>query len=98
MLLAIAETQVLSITICNTVNCQVSGIKNLNKRILLLLNILLLLIKEFPQTHSTEFWTSNTVDVGKLKLFQLKALVSLTLCVTSTAFLLTLSIQCQADN
>lgn len=70
MLLAIAETQALSITICNTVNCQVSGIKNLNKRILLLLNILLLLIKEFPQTHSTEFWTSNTVDVCKLKLFE----------------------------
>ena len=70
MLLAIAETQALSITICNTVNCQVSGIKNLNKIILLLLNILLLLIKEFPQTHSTEFWTSNTVDVCKLKLFE----------------------------
>ena len=70
MLLAIAETQVLSITICNTVNCQVSGIKNLNKIILLLLNILLLLIKEFPQTQSTEFWTSNTIDVCKLKLFE----------------------------
>ena len=70
MLLAIAETQALSITICNTENCQVSRIKNLNKRILLLLNISLLLIEKFPQTHGTQFWTGNTVNVGELKLFE----------------------------